>query len=75
MAEQLGLGKSNATTYMSFFIAACYFLPLVGGFLADNFFGQYRTTCPAMYGIENQTMVRYLPKKLSARKPPTKGKK
>lgn len=43
MAEQLGLGRSNATTYMSFFIAACYFLPLVGGFLADNFFGKYRT--------------------------------
>ena len=28
---------------MSFFIAACYFLPLLGGFLADHFFGKYWT--------------------------------
>src|ERR1700757_4844311 len=43
MAEQLGLGRANAGPYMSFFIAACYFLPLVGGYLADNFFGKYWT--------------------------------
>src|SRR3954469_23743111 len=40
MADQLGLGEANAATYMSFFIAACYFLPLVGGYVADNFFGK-----------------------------------
>ena len=28
---------------MSYFIAGCYFLPLVGGYLADNFFGKYWT--------------------------------
>ena len=28
---------------MNFFKAACYFLPLVGGYLADNYFGKYRT--------------------------------
>lgn len=43
MAEQLGLGEANAATYMSFFIAACYFLPLLGGWIADNFFGKYWT--------------------------------
>jgi POT family proton-dependent oligopeptide transporter len=41
MSEQLGFGDADAGTYMSFFIAACYFLPLLGGFLADNFFGKY----------------------------------
>src|SRR5262245_23173739 len=34
MAQQLGLGEDNAGTYMSFFIAGCYFLPLVGGWVA-----------------------------------------
>src|SRR2546429_4447824 len=43
MADQLGLGRGHAGMYMSFFIAACYFLPLVGGYLADNFFGKYWT--------------------------------
>src|SRR3954468_581445 len=43
MADQLGLGKANAATYMSFFIAACYFLPLLGGYIADNYLGKYRT--------------------------------
>src|SRR5436309_896031 len=43
MADQLGLGKANAGTYMAFFIAGCYFLPLVGGFVADRFFGKYWT--------------------------------
>jgi POT family proton-dependent oligopeptide transporter len=42
MAEQLNLGQANATTYSSFFLAACYFLPTLGGYLADNFFGKYR---------------------------------
>jgi POT family proton-dependent oligopeptide transporter len=43
MADELGLGQANASTYMSFFIAACYFLPLVGGWVADNVFGKYWT--------------------------------
>jgi len=41
MAEQLGLGEQNAGLFMSAFIGACYFLPLVGGYLADNYFGKY----------------------------------
>src|SRR5438552_2784306 len=43
MADKLGLGETNAATYMSFFIAGCYFLPLAGGFIADRFFGKYWT--------------------------------
>jgi len=43
MSERLGLGDAVASRGMSFFMAACYFLPLVGGCLADNFFGKYRT--------------------------------
>jgi POT family proton-dependent oligopeptide transporter len=43
MAETLGLGEANAATYNSFFIAACYFLPLVGGYVADRWFGKYWT--------------------------------
>ena len=43
MVDRLGVAKSDAATYMSLFIAACYFFPLVGGFLADNFFGKYWT--------------------------------
>jgi dipeptide/tripeptide permease len=43
MAKELGFGEANAGTYMSFFIAACYFLPLVGGYVADNFLGKYWT--------------------------------
>jgi POT family proton-dependent oligopeptide transporter len=43
MADQLALGQDNAGTYMSYFIAACYFLPLAGGYVADRFFGKYWT--------------------------------
>ena len=43
MAKELGFGEANAGTVMSFFIAACYFLPLIGGYVADNFFGKYWT--------------------------------
>lgn len=43
MADELGLGQKDAATYMSFFIAACYFLPLVGGWVADNLLGKYWT--------------------------------
>src|SRR5690349_5923564 len=43
MADQLALGQDNAGTYNSFFIAACYFLPLLGGWVADKFFGKYWT--------------------------------
>jgi POT family proton-dependent oligopeptide transporter len=43
MIEVLGVAEGNAGTYMSLFIAACYFFPLLGGYIADNFFGKYWT--------------------------------
>ncbi len=43
MADQLALGQANAATYNSFFIAACYFLPLLGGYVADRYLGKYWT--------------------------------
>lgn len=43
MVERLGMSKEDGGTYVSLFIAACYFLPLLGGFIADNFFGKYNT--------------------------------
>jgi dipeptide/tripeptide permease len=43
MADKLKLGNDDAATYMAFFVAGCYFLPLAGGFVADRFFGKYWT--------------------------------
>ncbi|MEW4567459.1 oligopeptide:H+ symporter [Tautonia sp. JC769] len=43
MSTQLGLGDQMASFAMSQFIAAAYFLPLVGGYIADNYFGKYWT--------------------------------
>jgi POT family proton-dependent oligopeptide transporter len=34
---------ATATSIYSYFKAACYFLPLLGGFLADRYFGKYWT--------------------------------
>ncbi len=66
MIDRLGVEKADASTYMSLFIAACYFFPLVGGFLADNFFGKYWTivgfslpyvVAQFIVGIENQYII------------------
>jgi len=38
----LYLGDANSNTWVSAFKAGAYTLPLVGGFLADQFFGKYR---------------------------------
>jgi POT family proton-dependent oligopeptide transporter len=43
VARELNFGDDDAGTIVSLFIAACYLLPLIGGFLADNFFGKYWT--------------------------------
>src|SRR5438309_9799804 len=39
----LGFTESSMTSVYSLFKSACYFLPLVGGFLADRYFGKYWT--------------------------------
>lgn len=43
MIEKLGVAEGDAGTFMSLFIAACYFFPLIGGYVADNFLGKYWT--------------------------------
>ena len=43
MIDRLGFDKGAASGWMNYFKAACFFLPLAGGFLADNYFGKYRT--------------------------------
>ena len=43
MTEKLGVDKADAGTFMSLFIAGCYFFPLIGGYIADNFLGKYWT--------------------------------
>src|SRR5262245_61607787 len=41
-SEGSGLGDADSVTWVSVFKAACYFLPLLGGFLADQYLGKYR---------------------------------
>jgi len=43
MIRVLGFSDGQASRVMSYYIAACYLLTLVGGYLADNYFGKYRT--------------------------------
>ncbi len=66
MVDRLGFSQADSGTYMSLFIAACYLLPLVGGYLADNFFGKYQTivwfSLPyilghVVLGVENTTCL------------------
>lgn len=66
MTERLGVDKADTGTYMSFFIAACYFFPLLGGYIADNYLGKYWTIvgfsvpyvlAQLLIGIENWYVV------------------
>jgi POT family proton-dependent oligopeptide transporter len=66
MTEKLGVDKADAGTFMSLFIAACYFFPLIGGYVADNFLGKYWTivlfsvpyvAAQFLVGIEDRTVV------------------
>ena len=43
LADHLGLGEARGGLYYTVFIGLCYFLPLVGGFIADNYLGKYWT--------------------------------
>jgi solute carrier family 15 (oligopeptide transporter), member 1 len=39
----LGFSQASAQTTQYMYIAACYFMPLIGGYIADNFLGKYWT--------------------------------
>lgn len=43
MTSALEIPDQWASVAMSLFMAACYFLPLAGGWVADNYFGKYWT--------------------------------
>jgi len=43
LSDQLGFGDARGGLYYTIFLGLCYFLPLVGGFIADNFLGKYWT--------------------------------
>lgn len=43
MIQVLNFDDGKASQVQSYFMAACYLLPLVGGFVADNYLGKYRT--------------------------------
>ncbi|MGQ9576212.1 MAG: POT-type proton-dependent oligopeptide transporter [Thermoguttaceae bacterium] len=43
MIDILRFDEGHASRVMSYFMASCYFLPLIGGYVADNYLGKYRT--------------------------------
>ena len=43
MADQMGFGEARGGAFYYYFLSACYFLPLLGGYIADNYFGKYWT--------------------------------
>ncbi|MEZ4297730.1 MAG: oligopeptide:H+ symporter [Polyangiaceae bacterium] len=43
LVDELRFGEAGAASVMSFFLAAAYLAPLLGGYIADRFLGRYRT--------------------------------
>ncbi|HEY9173718.1 MAG TPA: POT family MFS transporter [Verrucomicrobiae bacterium] len=43
MTQHLLMAKGDATGVFHLFVAGCYLMPLLGGFIADRFFGKYHT--------------------------------
>jgi dipeptide/tripeptide permease len=41
-SQGIGLGDADSNTWVHLFKAACYFLPIAGGILADQLLGKYR---------------------------------
>jgi POT family proton-dependent oligopeptide transporter len=66
LSDQMGFGEGEGGRYYTFFLAACYLLPLLGGYIADNFFGKYWTIVgfsvpyvagQFLVGFENQYLL------------------
>ncbi|HEY2783533.1 MAG TPA: oligopeptide:H+ symporter [Fimbriiglobus sp.] len=66
LKDKLNYEKDDATELISYYKAACYLLPLLGGFLADRFFGKYWTIVgfsvpyvigQCLVGVENRSIV------------------
>ncbi len=43
MVNKLAFTDANSATVVSLFTAACYILPIVGGYIADHYLGKFRT--------------------------------
>ena len=43
MIDRLDFGAGAASRWMNSFKTACFALPLLGGYIADNYFGKFRT--------------------------------
>jgi POT family proton-dependent oligopeptide transporter len=66
MVDRLGVEKADAGTFLSLFMAAVYFFPLAGGWVADNLLGKYWTIvlfsvpyviAQCLVGIESKPVV------------------
>jgi solute carrier family 15 (oligopeptide transporter), member 1 len=66
LSDQLGFGDARGGLYFTIFLGLCYFLPLVGGFIADNYLGKYWTIVgfsipyvvgQFLVGFENQYLL------------------
>jgi proton-dependent oligopeptide transporter, POT family len=66
MIDRLGFSEQAANRNMSLFVAACYLLPLVGGYIADHYLGKYRTivffslpyiVAQLILGVENRWVL------------------
>jgi dipeptide/tripeptide permease len=66
MTSRIHLSDDQAAEWYSYFKAACYLLPLLGGYLADRFFGRYWTIVgfsvpyvvgQLIIGIENSSIL------------------
>ena len=62
MVDQLDFTKAKASTAMHAFIAGCYLLPLIGGWVADNFFGKYWARIELRGKTIREQTIRELPK-------------
>jgi POT family proton-dependent oligopeptide transporter len=43
LKDRLEISPDDAISWYSFFMAACYFAPLLGGYVSDVYLGRYRT--------------------------------
>ena len=66
LTTQLKMPDAKASEWYYYFKMACYFLPLLGGYLADRFLGKYWTIVgfsvpyvlgQLLIGVENETSV------------------
>jgi len=58
MVEKLNFTEPQATAAFLYWSAVCYFVPLLGGILADSVFGKYMTilSFTAIYWIGTVTL-------------------